>query len=127
MLKLQEKNATYLPMNLVFDWDQVYVFKCCQPLTDVQTEYKVGRVFVDLTTEEELVVRGLYYDDANDDVVLYMHLVNDLTAAEIDKGIMNPRITSDCDLSMSRQQQIAEKWRVQWTGRVFKTTAIGAA
>jgi hypothetical protein len=92
----------------------------------VQTEYKLGRVFVDLKTEEELVVRGLYYDDANDDVVLYLHLVNDLTAAEIDKGIMNSKKTSDCDLSKSRQQQIVEKWRVQWTGRVFKTTAIGA-
>jgi hypothetical protein len=77
ILKLQEKNAAYLPMNLVFGWDQVDVFKCCQPLTDVQTENKVGRVFVDLKTEEELVVRGLYYDDANDDVVLNFHLVND--------------------------------------------------
>jgi hypothetical protein len=26
-----------------------------------------------------------------------------------------------------RQQQIAEKWRVQWTGRVFETTAIGVS
>ena len=126
MLKLQEKNATYLPMDLVFGWDQVDVFKWRQPLTDVQAEYKVGRVFVDLDSDEELVVRGLYYDDANDDVVLYLHLVNDLTAAEIDKGVMNPRKTSNCELSMFRQQQIAEKWRVQWTGRVFKTTAIGA-
>ena len=38
---------------------------------------------------------------------------------------MNPRGTVDYDLSMFRQQQIAEKWRVQWTGRAFKTTAIG--
>jgi len=126
MLKLQEKNATYLPMNLVFGWDQVHVFKWCQPLTDVQAEYKVGRVFVDLDSDEELVVRGLYYDDVNDDVILYLHLMNDLTAAEIDKGVMNPRKTSNCELSMFRQQQIAEKWRVQWTGRVFKTTATGA-
>lgn len=71
-------------------------------------------------------MRGLYYDDANDDVVLYLHLVNDLTAGEIDKGVMNPRETVNCDLFMFRQQYIAEKWRVQWTWRVFKTTAIGA-
>jgi hypothetical protein len=103
----------------------VDVFKWRQPLTDVQAEYKVGRVFVDLDSDEELVVRGLYYDDANDDVVLYLHLVNDLTAAEIDKGVMNPRKTSNCELSMFRQQQIAEKWRVQWTGRVFKPLQQG--
>ena len=125
VLKLQEKNATYLHMDLVFGWDQVDVFKWCQPLTDVQAGYKVGRVFVDLETDEELVVRGLHYDDANDDVVLYLHLVNDLTAGDIDKSVMNPRGTVSSDLYMFRQQQIAGKWRVKWTGRVFKTTAIG--
>jgi hypothetical protein len=125
VLKLQEENATYLPMDLVFGWDQVDVFKWCQPLTDVQVGCKVGKVFVDLETDEELVVRRLYYDDANDDVVLYLHLVNDLTAGDIDKGVMNPRQTVNCDHSMFRQQQIVEKLRVQWTGRVFKTTAIG--
>ena len=128
VLKLQEKNATYLHMDLVFGWDQVDVFKWCQPLTDVQAGYKVGRVFVDLETDEELVVRGPHYDDANDDVVLYLlHIVNDLTAGDIDKGVMNPRgtVSSDLYIYMFRQQQIAGKWRVKWTGRVFKTTAIG--
>ena len=66
-------------------------------------------------------MRGLYYDD----VVLYLHLVNDLTAGDIDKGVMNPRGTVSSDLYMFRQQQIAGKCRVKWTGRVFKTTAIG--
>ena len=31
VLKLQEKNATYLHMDLVFGWDQVDVFKWYQP------------------------------------------------------------------------------------------------
>jgi len=60
--------------------------------------------------------RGLlcevYYDDENDDVVLYLHFMNDLAATEIDKGVMNPRKTSYCDLFTFRQQQIAEKWSV---------------
>jgi hypothetical protein len=87
MLGLQEKNATYFPMDLVFGCDQVDVYKWRQSLTDVQARYKVGRVFVDLETDEELVVRGLYYDDANDDVVLYLNLVNDLTAGDTDKTL----------------------------------------
>ena len=122
MLERQKKNATYLPIDLVFDWDNVRMFKWRYPLTDMQAHYRVGRAFVDLDTEEELVVRGLYYDYANDDVVLYLHLVTALTAKEIDKGVMKPRKTVDCDLSMFKDQKIAENWRVRWTGRVFKTT-----
>ena len=40
-------------------------------------------------------MRGLCYDDANDDIVLYLHLMNDLTTGEIDKGVINPRETVD--------------------------------
>ena len=42
----------------------------------MKTQYIVGRLFVDLELEEELGVRGLSYDNSNDDVVLYLHLVN---------------------------------------------------
>jgi hypothetical protein len=49
-----------------------------------------------------------------------------LTAGKIDKDVINPKETVDCDISMFKQREIAEKWRVQWTGRVFKTTAAGA-
>ena len=51
-------------------------------------EYTAARVFVDLEIEEDLVVRGLYYDDANDDIILCLYLVNDLTDSMIDKDIM---------------------------------------
>ena len=88
-------------------------------------EYTAARVFVDLETEEELVVRGLYYDDANDDIVLYLHLVNILTAGKIDKGVMNPRETVDCNICMFKQRQSA-KCSGLWIGRVFKTTLGGA-
>ena len=47
VLALQKKNAKYLPADLVFDWDEVDVFKWRYPLTDVQAEYRVGRVLVD--------------------------------------------------------------------------------
>ena len=122
VLELQKKSATYLPADLVFDWDEVDVFKWRYPLTDVQAEYRVGRVLVDQETSEELVVRGLYYDDASDDTVVYMHLVGDLTSTEIDTGVMKPRKTQHCSHSMFREQQIAESWKVCWTGKVFKTT-----
>jgi hypothetical protein len=88
MLGLQEKNATYFPVDLVFGCDQVDVYKWRQSLTNVQARYKAGRVFVDLETDEKLVVRGLYYDDANDDVVLYLNLVNNLTGGDIDKTLL---------------------------------------
>jgi len=32
----------------------------------------VGRLFVGLETDEELIERDLYYDDQNDDVVYYL-------------------------------------------------------
>ena len=122
MRDLQKKNATYLPRDLIFCWYEVDIFKWRYPLTDVQAEYRVGRVFVDRETNEELVVRGLYYDDANDDIVIYLHLVDDLTSIEIDTGVMKPRKTQHCSHSMFREQQIAENWKVCWTGKVFKTT-----
>ena len=72
-------------------------------------KYTAARVFVDLETEEELVVRGLYYDDANDDIVLCLHLVNDLTAGKIDKSVINPRETVNCNICMFKQRQSAGK------------------
>ena len=81
--------------DLVFGWDLVDVYKWRQSLTNVRAQHTVARVFSDLETEEELVVRGLCYDDANDDIVLYLHLMNDWTTGEIDKGVINPRETVD--------------------------------
>lgn len=125
MRDLQERNATYLPRDLIFGWAEVDVFTWRRPLTSQQAQFRVGRVFTDLDTDEELVVRGLYYDDANDDVVLYLHLVSDLTRGEITTGVMKPRETLHCDQSMFGAQQIAEKWRIRWTGREFRTTLSG--
>lgn len=41
VLELHKKNATHLPADLAFDWDEVDVFKWRYPLTDVQAEYRV--------------------------------------------------------------------------------------
>jgi len=122
MRELQKKNADYLPRDLVFGWDQVDTYTWRYPLTAIQAQYKVGRVFIDQESKEELVVRGLHYDDSNDDIVLYLHLVSKLTVQEIASGVMQPRKTLDCDHSMFKAQRIAEECVIMWTERVFKTT-----
>ena len=69
----------------------------------MKTQYIVGRLFVDLEIEEELDVRGLYYDNSNNDAVLYLHLVNASTAGEIVQGVINPNKMVEFDIPLCRE------------------------